>query len=603
MGHAGQIYRDGLPYAYAAFYAITIPLAGVLFLKRQWLLGKRFGYLTPGEMLADYFGGEAIRILTVVVALFFAIPFVAIQLDISGSLLSLLTTTDDHPDGALDQTMSMWILSLILLAYVIAGGLRAVAYVDTLQCILLLVGIVIVGLIALDAVGGWNALQAGLAELAASDVGVHGTTGGRGGGDYNAYFAIPGAIQFTAGLGREEPVGGLWTGVMCLTYVLAFMGIQSAPAFSMWAFSSSTPRPFAPQQVWASAFAIGLILIVFTTIQGMAAHLLGANADVTEAGLAVADGIPVVQPDETVTLVAHYVDLIAKTSPWLVGLLAICALAAIQSTSAAYMSTTASMLARDIYKRHLAPAATHALQILLARLAVAVILVSALLLATISHDLTVRLGGLAVALGFQMCVPLAATCWLPWITRQGATWGLLSGILGVIATEDIGIAVLDWFGDWVGLHVGWGRWPWTIHSAGWGMILNLAVSVTVSALTQNEADIAHPHEVSRLSQRTRRSASGQKAARAVRLDHHGGVADVRRGAGRGHRQRHLRLAQRRPRRLDLWHAVHLGLADPVLAAGYGPDLVPRLRNGDVHNAGEGDQGARRGHHRNGARTA
>ena len=40
MGHPGLIYRDGFPYAYASFYAITIPFTGVLFLKRQWMIGK-----------------------------------------------------------------------------------------------------------------------------------------------------------------------------------------------------------------------------------------------------------------------------------------------------------------------------------------------------------------------------------------------------------------------------------------------------------------------------------------------------------------------------------------------------------------------------------
>ena len=34
VGHPGLIYKTGLPYAFASFYAITIPLTGVLFLKR-----------------------------------------------------------------------------------------------------------------------------------------------------------------------------------------------------------------------------------------------------------------------------------------------------------------------------------------------------------------------------------------------------------------------------------------------------------------------------------------------------------------------------------------------------------------------------------------
>ena len=37
----------------------------------------------------------------------------------------------------------------------------------------------------------------------------------------------------------------------------------------------------------------------------------------------------------------------------------------------------------------------------------------------------------------------------------------------------------------------WGRWPWTIHSAGWGIIFNVAVCWIVSANTQDAAASAH----------------------------------------------------------------------------------------------------------------
>ena len=37
VGHPGKIFTDGLPYAFASFYALTIPLTGVLFLRRQWV--------------------------------------------------------------------------------------------------------------------------------------------------------------------------------------------------------------------------------------------------------------------------------------------------------------------------------------------------------------------------------------------------------------------------------------------------------------------------------------------------------------------------------------------------------------------------------------
>lgn len=481
MGHPGLVYRDGFQYAYASFYVITIPFTGVLFLKRQWMLGKRFGYVTPGEMFSDYFQGDTIRFLTVLVALLFSIPYLGVQLGASGFLFNVLT------DGLVGEQFGMWILSLVVLIYVASGGLRAVAYVDTMQCILLAVGIMVTGIIALNAIGGWSALNNAMAALGQNpELSKWGATEGYGGGNYNAYFAVPGVIQWTAGLGRETPVGGVWTGIMILTYMFALMGIQSAPAFSMWSFANTNPRPFAPQQVWASSFGIGFILFFFTAFQGMGAHFLGGNPLVTDAGLGVSTVIPTTVADSPDSLVPHYFNLMADAAPWLIGLLAVCALAAMQSTGAAYMSTAGGILTRDLYKRYLNPTATHTTQKLFGRLGVAFIVISALLVATFSKDALVLLGGLAVAFGFQMWVPLAAICWIPWITRSGATWGLAAGLIAVVLTDSFGQTIGDWFGG-----LPFGRWPLTIHSAGWGIIANVIVCVVLSALTQDERATAH----------------------------------------------------------------------------------------------------------------
>ncbi len=476
LGHPGLIYRDGFQYAYASFYVITIPFTGVMFLKRQWILGKRFGYVTPGEMLADYFKGDMIRVLTVVVALCFSIPYLGLQLAGSGKLFNVLS------DGMWGVTTGTWVLAGIVALYVGLGGLKSVAYVDTLQAVLLWFGIIAIGFIAYDLVGGWDALNEGLAKVAL----VEGTKWGKTPGDgYSAYFAIPGVIQFTAGLGKETPVGGLWTGMMVLTYMFALMGIHSSPAFSMWAFSNKDPEPFAPQQVWASSVGIGFALFVFTAAQGMGAHLLGADPVVNAAGVNISNVLP-----ESIgnggqgSLVPYLINTIGDAAPWFVGLLAVCALAAMQSTGAAYMSTCSSMLTRDIYKKFFKPKMSHEEQKFFGRIMVVFVVGAALLVATFSKDALVLLGGLAVAFGFQMWVPLASVCYFPWMTRQGVSWGLLAGIIGVMATESIG---QNLFGD----ALPWGRWPWTMHSAFWGMFANLAVALPISAMTQNSRERAH----------------------------------------------------------------------------------------------------------------
>ena len=119
MGHPGLIYRDGFPYAYASFYAITIPFTGVLFLKRQWMLGKKFGFVTPGEMFSEYFKSDTIRLLIVLVALVFSVPYLGIQLRASGFLFNVLT------DGMLGVNVGMILLSLVVVIYVASGGFKS----------------------------------------------------------------------------------------------------------------------------------------------------------------------------------------------------------------------------------------------------------------------------------------------------------------------------------------------------------------------------------------------------------------------------------------------------------------------------------------------
>jgi Na+/proline symporter len=476
MGHPGLIYRDGLPYAYASFYAITIPFTGVMFLKRQWMIGKRFGFVTPGEMLSDYFRSDSIRLLVVIVALVFSVPYLGVQLRASGFLFNVLT------DGMLDVNVGMWLLSAVVIIYVASGGLRAVAYVDTVQCVLLAGGIIAIGIITLNSVGGMGNLIEGIAALTTIDEKL--TPAG-----YSHYIAIPGVIQFVDT--GAKATGGAWTGIMVLTYMFALMGIQSAPAFTMWAFSNKSPKPFAPQQVWASSFAIGLILFFFTAIQGMGSHLLGADTALLAAHPEVVNNVMGSSLDgkdlmeatgKQGMLVPQLINLMADTAPWLVGLLSVCALAAMQSTGAAYMSTAGGMLTRDLLKHYLMPDANHAQQKLAGRIGVVIIVLAALFVATVSSDALVLLGGLAVAYGFQMWPSLIAICWWPYLTRAGVTLGLVAGLIAVTLTESIG--------QKLGI-TGWGRWPLTIHSAGWGILFNLGTAIIVSRFTQNADDLAH----------------------------------------------------------------------------------------------------------------
>ena len=438
VGHPGKILTDGLPYAFASFYALTIPFTGVLFLRRQWVLGRVYNYVTPGEMYSDYYGGNSMRALTVLVAFLFSVPYLGIQLRASGALFNVLT------DGLISTNLGMILLSTVVVIYVASGGLKSVAYVDCAQAILLALGIIVLGVITIKWIGGWNLFTEGIGVLVKNDLisGNRLTLQG-----FSSRVAMPGSIQIVSS--GSNAVGGVWTGMMCMTYMFALMGIQSSPAFSMWAYANKTSKPFRWQQVVASSIVIGIILFTFTIIQGMGADVLVLNG--------------IFETISDSTLVPKLINLMSESAPWLVGLLAVCALAAMQSTGSAYMSTFSAMITRDIYKNYIDEEVTEYRQKFIGRLFVVVVAVAALVVAIISTDALVMLGGLAVAYGFQMYPALFGNLYCKWVSKTGVTVGLIAGLLAVTLTDKMSSI----------FSLPWGAYPLTIHSAGWGIFFNI----------------------------------------------------------------------------------------------------------------------------------
>ncbi len=463
LGHPSMIYEAGLPFAELAIAAIIIPLAGILFLKRLWILGTRHGYVTQGDLLADYFSGEAIRILSLIVALVFAVPFLGMQLSAAGRLVAAVT------DGAVDPHAATWVLAFLVFLTTVIGGFRAVTFVGALQALLAVSGMIALGTLACVMVGGFQPFTAALARLAATPEAAS-----------DHLFAIPGVIRFTSGLHGDGPTGGLWTTAMILSYCLALAGFQASPAFTMLGFSCRDTRGFGPQQVWAFGGVVGIVLLFFAVAGGLGAHLTGASGDPAVLGLAVAHPLAALPAGGYADVTAPYLAALAATDPWLTALLTLCAVAALQLAAAMFASTAATAVTVDLYKRFVRPVADGAELKLAARIALAVLFLAALLPATFFPVATAAVGTMAPAFALQLMPALAGVCWYGWITREGATLGLVAGLGAVLFTEPAGALLVGLFG----LELPWGRWPWTIHSAGWGLFCNVLVCVLVSFATR-----------------------------------------------------------------------------------------------------------------------
>lgn len=427
IGHPGLIWRDGLAYAFASFYVLTIPITGTWFAKRQWLLGKRYGFITPGDMYAYYYGSESMRWLVVIVAFLYSAFYSAVQLIASGSLFHWVT-------GVPVVTGSI-LLAAIVVFYVAAGGIRSIAWVDSLQCILLVTGIIILGMFVLHSTGGWELLST---KINALD---------------QKYLTIPSVIEFTSGR-------TIWTGMMILTYMFSLMGIQASPAFTMWSFSNKNPRPFPWQQAIASTFFVGFALFFFTAIQGMGGRVVGS-----EIGIA--------SDRDLVPKLMH-----AYLPGFWLAFVTVAALAAMQSTAAPYIGTGSTILARDVYFRYIRPRAGHIEQIWMSRVFAVVIATVAMFISIKSAAALVMLGGLATAFGTLMYVALLGVCYGWPIKGVGAVLGLIAGIASVILTDP---NISPWAKSLGFL--------WTIHSAGWGLLVGLIVAFVFSKLVPDSPEV------------------------------------------------------------------------------------------------------------------
>ena len=213
--HPSLIFLNGLPFSVTSLFVITIPLVGVIFSKRQWILSKRYGYLTPSEMVSDYFKSNILRILIVIIALGFSIPFIAMQLSLGGLLLNIIS------DNVIGKGSASILIGAVVCVYLSAGGIRSLIIIDSIQFLLIIFGIFCVGFIAYDLVGGWSLLNESMSRIAGIKENLFNIKE-----NYSSYLSIPGTIKSVNLLNDELPYNGIWTSSMILTFVLALSGIQ-----------------------------------------------------------------------------------------------------------------------------------------------------------------------------------------------------------------------------------------------------------------------------------------------------------------------------------------------------------------------------------------
>ncbi len=125
--------------------------AAVLLIPRVKDLGARKGWMTFPDFLAHRFDGRT-RLMAAVVSGVGYAAFVGSQV-VAGAALT-------HAAFGIDITTAVWVVAAVVLLYTAFGGLQAVIYTDTIQWVVLIVGLGFVAVpLAFAQVGGLEALR------------------------------------------------------------------------------------------------------------------------------------------------------------------------------------------------------------------------------------------------------------------------------------------------------------------------------------------------------------------------------------------------------------------------------------------------------------
>jgi len=161
LGASGHAFANGIvTYGLmASSSALIIPISLFTIGTRLWALGKRHGFMTPVQMFRDRWECAHIGTAIFAVQALLLVPYIVIAVMGGGTTLAAVS------GGRVQFWIGGGIVSLVVMGYVFAGGMRGTAWVNTFQTILFLsFGAIAVAVIAAGMGGVARAMEALLAS-------------------------------------------------------------------------------------------------------------------------------------------------------------------------------------------------------------------------------------------------------------------------------------------------------------------------------------------------------------------------------------------------------------------------------------------------------
>lgn len=375
LGSNGYFYTTGPMYWTAIAWNIFF---GILYFgvgKKIWYMGKLNNYITATDFFNHQYGSVKLGNFVAVIMLVCTVPYLQIQLS-GGAYLIQVASGELIPFA-----MAAMLFYVVIIIYVWAGGIRAIAWCDIFYGVLLFFGMVFAGFYVASLVGGPYAMFHQLEQM------------------------FPGHTLLSGGRWMN------WLAMFIITPVGSFMGPQLWARF--YAAKSARTFDFMP-----FLLALAAIAYIGSMLTGNAGKLL--YPDVTQLVNGNADYIlPTV-------LFNH--------APFVLGsVLMACGAAAAMSTANAQVLALSTVYTMDIHRKYINKNMSEHKMIWVGRWALLIFSATAYVMALYVPGLLVTIGLVALGGTAQVMVPTCGALFWQRSTVTGAASGLVVG-LGLLVT-------------------------------------------------------------------------------------------------------------------------------------------------------------------------
>lgn len=163
LGSSGHAFTNGVVTfgLMASSSGLVIPLTIFLIGTRIWALGKKYGFMTPVQMMRDRWECGHIGTVIFAVQAVLLVPYIIIGIMGGGTVLTTIS------GGLVPFWFGGAIVALVVMSYVFFGGMRGTAWVNTFQTILFLVFGAIAVVVIGSQIGGFRSAIEGMEQSAA----------------------------------------------------------------------------------------------------------------------------------------------------------------------------------------------------------------------------------------------------------------------------------------------------------------------------------------------------------------------------------------------------------------------------------------------------